>query len=71
MNKLMTPFWLVWNPNANAPSLKHDTKISATAEAERLARKHPGEKFYVLAPICEITKRDIDVVVFNDNGLSF
>lgn len=40
-------FWLVWNPEGNSPRFKHDSKMSAINEAERLAVYHPGKRFYV------------------------
>lgn len=42
-------FWMVWNPQGNQPTYKHPTRDSAVAEAERLARKCPGDQFYILA----------------------
>lgn len=41
-------FWMVWNPAASAPRHRHDTEREAIAEAERLARTHPGQEFYIL-----------------------
>ncbi|MDX9896338.1 MAG: hypothetical protein RBS34_12870 [Desulfofustis sp.] len=41
-------FWLVWNPNGRQPLVRHPTEEVARREAERLARKHPGDTFYVL-----------------------
>lgn len=42
-------FWLVWNPQSPSPPMhRHSTLDSATTEAERLARLHKGERFYVL-----------------------
>lgn len=44
-------FWMVFNPNGprgGVPTCRHDSERSATNEAERLARLHPGEAFYVL-----------------------
>lgn len=45
-------FWFVWNPNGHNPKYQHNSEASATAEAERLARAHPGETFVVLESIC-------------------
>lgn len=44
-------FWLVWNPRNRPPLVRHPTELVARAEAERLARKHPGDTFYVLQAI--------------------
>jgi hypothetical protein len=43
-------FWMV---KGNGPTnFKHHTKEAAVAEAERLAKGHPGSEFYVLEAIC-------------------
>lgn len=44
-------FWMVWNPNRYAPTVKHETARLARIEAERLARHNPCERFYVLEAI--------------------
>lgn len=41
-------FWLVWNPEGNAPKHRHGSESSATKEAERLATLNPNARFYVL-----------------------
>ena len=41
-------FFMVYGDGCGAPTFRHDTKPSADIEAERLARAHPGCKFYVL-----------------------
>lgn len=48
MDELNGKFWMVWNPNGRQPTYKHPTKESAIAEAGRLARMNPNERFYVL-----------------------
>lgn len=40
-------FWIVWNPKGGNPTRTHASHESATAEAERLAEKNPGQHFYV------------------------
>lgn len=51
-NQTENPFWLVWSPTgARPPRFRHPTEQSAIAEAERLARAHPGQLFVVLQPI--------------------
>lgn len=46
-----TPIWLVWNQNGSSPSYQHHSIDSATSEAERLARRNPGERFIVLESV--------------------
>ena len=41
-------FWVVWNPGAGLPRVKHNTEQKAKNEAERLALLNPGQRFYVL-----------------------
>jgi len=41
-------FWMVWNPRGHAPTCRHSTEELAEREAERLARKSPGQSFVVL-----------------------
>ena len=52
-------FWMVWNENSLTVSMKHDSKESAHGEAERLARKHPGQRFYVLSAIQSCVVADV------------
>lgn len=42
---------MVWNPNRNQPTYRHDTQAAAETEAERLARGNPGEHFFVLEAV--------------------
>ena len=44
-------FWLVWNPDGHAPTVKHSAVSKAFAEADRLAMLNPGQKFFVMAAI--------------------
>lgn len=41
-------FWLVWCPQRDVPTHRHDSFLDAQKEAMRLAEKHPGNTFYVL-----------------------
>lgn len=43
-------FWLVWRRDGRAPVCEHGSYHDARAEAERLAKHHPGSRFYVLSP---------------------
>ena len=44
-------FWFVWNPEGRNPQCKHLDELSATMEAERLARENPGQTFVILQAI--------------------
>ena len=52
------PFWVVWNPAAHSPTVKHATKSKALMEAKRLARGNPGQNFYVLEAAAHVVKND-------------
>ena len=47
-----SPFWMVWNPQGHQPTHKHGTEQEAIAEAERLARLNPKQRFHVLEAKC-------------------
>lgn len=55
-------FWMVWNPQRNAPRVKHFNRDSAIDEAKRLARENPGEEFVVLQSIGRARRVDVDFV---------
>lgn len=65
----MNPFWLVWNPQGGSPTFKHPTFDSAKAEAERLAKLHPNQSFYVLGT-CGLARKVeslwTDIAAFSD-----
>ena len=66
------PFWLVWNPKGcGQPKHRHSTHESAIAEARRLALLNPGEDFYVLMPTCQVTKSDVTIRRYFDDGIPF
>jgi len=44
----MSEFWMVWCEGGMAPKVKHSSALEAGQEAERLARKNPVQRFYVL-----------------------
>lgn len=48
-------FWLVYTnrPHADNPSKRHPTYESAFQEADRLVRKHPDNKFWVVKAVTE------------------
>jgi len=43
------PYWFVWCKTGYLPRRKHESAVSAEAEAMRLALKHPGTKFIVIS----------------------
>jgi hypothetical protein len=50
-DKVMDKFWMVYGGYLSDPVFKHESEQDARTEAERLARKHPGNKFYILEVI--------------------
>ena len=52
-------FFLIWNPIGRSPTYKHESIVTATKEAERLAVQNPGHEFHVLRAIGACTKRDV------------
>lgn len=57
-------FWCVWCEGGGNPTVKHRDYTAAKAEAQRLARQHPGRRFVVLAAAVAFVKRDLDEVRF-------
>ena len=65
-------FWIVWNPQGYfAPKFKHPSYELAEKEATRLATENPGQKFYVLAPICEVIFSNIHITRFVGTDIPF
>jgi hypothetical protein len=58
----MKQFWMVWRRWGGAPTHQHDTEEGAAAEAERLARLHPGETFVVLEAVRALKVSDIHTI---------
>ncbi|KAK0349452.1 hypothetical protein LTR94_033073, partial [Friedmanniomyces endolithicus] len=44
------PFFMVWRPMGMPPLRCHTSRDSAEREGERVARLHPGDDVFVLAP---------------------
>lgn len=67
------PFWLVWCENGGPPTVKHPDEASAIREAERLAKRSPGLRFFVLATICAATHQHTVFERFDltDDGIPF
>lgn len=53
-------FWLIWNERGSTPTVRHETKASARAEAERLARMNPGQSFHVLELVGTCKRVDVE-----------
>ena len=45
-------YWMVHNPENRQPFKLHCDRVAASVEAKRLAKKHPGQCFFVLEPTC-------------------
>lgn len=43
--------FMVWNPARGMPTVVHDTIEQASAEAERLTRQNPGQRFIIMSPV--------------------
>jgi hypothetical protein len=63
-------FYLVWNEQGRNPTVKHDSVYSARDEAERLARKNPGQTFHVLALMDSCRLADV-IWANNDEEIPF
>ena len=59
------PFWLVWNECGLPLARQHITRGSAEDEMMRLAREHPGTKFYVLEPWAAAIRDELRVTRFD------
>jgi hypothetical protein len=46
-------FFMVWTKTGYAPRRIHDDFQIAAAEAQRLAKQHPGKKFIVLKAVAK------------------
>lgn len=57
--KITSPFWFVWNPTAHVPQYHQRSLHDAKCEAERLARKFPGETFIVLQSVISVVVDNI------------
>ncbi len=44
-------FWMVWRHDTPTTNVRHPSHGLACQEADRIARKHPGYKVYVLEAI--------------------
>ena len=71
------PFFLVWAEDGGEPRCKQPDLPTAQREADRLARLNPGDRFFVMIPVCSSRRSDIvresyDVVSeIGDDGIPF
>lgn len=49
-------FWIIWNPERENPTRKHQSLAKAEVEAKRLAKNQPGETFYILSAIMAVAQ---------------
>lgn len=66
-------FWMVYGRDQAAPTVRHATFEDARAEAERLARKHPGIEFFVMRAISASWRPpEVETRIFEyDDGIPF
>lgn len=64
-------FWMV--KGRGPASHMHESRASAEAEAERLARLNPGEPFFVLVTVAALVRRDVERFTFDkaDEGAEY
>ena len=52
-------FWFVWCPSHGLPTHRHPSETAAKKEAERLARKNRGHRFFVLEALESVCVDDV------------
>lgn len=57
-------FWLVWREDGDAPKRKHYDEAQAKQEAERLAERNPGVRFFI-APVSRFAIAEVLPVKFS------
>lgn len=57
-------FWMVWNEGGSSPRVKHETKVFAIHEAERLARMNPGQRFVVMEAVAGRAVNDMQHIEY-------
>lgn len=67
-------FWMIYGDRQGAPTMRHLSFDAAKAEASRLARQHPGIRFFILEAVGAVEKIDIRFMNFRDpydDGIPF
>lgn len=59
------PYFLVWNETTKYTAYKHESRLSAEVEAQRLAKENRGHTFVVLAPVRSFTSADLFKIDFD------
>jgi hypothetical protein len=65
------PFFMVYGYGQGTPTVIHDTFDTAKAEAERLADRNPGVRFYVLATVGAAEKVSVHFRKINSDEIPF
>lgn len=60
------PFWMV--KGAGPASAIHHSRGAAEAEAQRLARLHPGNEFFVMEAVAVHRKVDVERIVLRHDA---
>lgn len=64
--------WLVWNPSHEYPRHRHADANQAVKESERLARLHPGQRFFVMKAVgCSLVEAPKVYKAYEDDGVPF
>ena len=67
----MKKFWMVYGGYQSNPTKKHETELEARNEAERLARKQPGQQFYILEVIAICQTKDLEWIELPHDDIPF
>ncbi|MBU9317246.1 hypothetical protein L0Z13_11755 [Burkholderia multivorans] len=72
MNERLEAFFIIWCPTGpHSPKHRHRSRNAAVIEAERLARVHPGNEFYVMQADTMRTVNDMKRVDFEAPDIPF
>lgn len=59
------PFWMV--KGTGPATAIHHTRTAAESEAQRLARLHPGQLFFVMEAVAMHRRVDVERVAFRED----
>lgn len=61
-------FFILWSPTGPTPPRRlHQTKHQAQQVAEKMAREHPGQEFFVMRTVSVTKKVDVITETFDDD----